>query len=607
MDLPSHINRYEIIEVIGQGGMGVVYKARDPNIGRQVALKVIKPALASDSEMAEMMRERFRREAQAAGMLGHPNIITVYDAGEHDGQPFIAMEYVEGRPLDSILDESPLSMPGQAASLILPLANALDFAHNKGIIHRDIKPANIIVADDDTAKLMDFGIARTAGSNLTQTGSLLGSPNYMSPEQITGQDVDGRTDVFSMGVVLYQMLTGERPFLGENANSITFKVVRVDPVAPSHVNPSIDPKWDSIIAKALAKRPDDRYASALALAGDLELMSSGRSSEIEELETGCDNDTRVIPPLGKSGQVSASGETNAIAGGSSSAGSAPDAADHERPPEIGLKDVGTLVTGLTRQFSQKAGETFRKKSMRRTAVVLLVILAVAVIVWGLYGRDPRERAAEYMEAGKHEKAAKVLAAITKENPRDHQAFFKLGAAYAMAGEIDAGLTAYSTALAMDPAYKDDPALVESLLFAPRGEKAEAAIIFINKKAEGPVNDVLEKALSNPSYNVHWNAYDALQKRGIRKDVLPLLILDLETNPDCEVRKQAVIKMGELGDKDALPALRSAKDRKWNGDSCMGDAIDNAVKEIESSKSGRAGSGKKPLRDIERGLRKLLDR
>ena len=226
-----------------------------------------------------MLTERFRREAKAAGVLQHPNIVSVFDADEFEGAPYIAMEFVKGRPLDEILDEDPLGAVEDAAAIVGQVADALAYAHKNGTIHRDIKPANIIITEDGDAKIMDFGIAKTEDSELTKTGAVLGSPNFMSPEQITGQKIDSRSDIFSIGILLYLMITGEKPFLGENQTSISYKIVRTEPVKPSKINPVLNPLYDIVIKKSLAKRPEERYNSAADMAEDLKNISEGKQIE----------------------------------------------------------------------------------------------------------------------------------------------------------------------------------------------------------------------------------------------------------------------------------------------------------------------------------------
>ena len=237
----ERIGRYQIEETLGRGAMGVVYRARDPIIDRQVALKTMRVDL--DAEHAEEFRERFVREAQAAGRLNHPGIVTVHDVGEdpESGLVYIAMEYVEGRDLKQMLASGHRFRPSETARIAADVATALDYAHSLGVVHRDIKPANIILTPDGTAKITDFGIARLETSNLTVDGQFIGTPNFMSPEQITGKPVDGRSDIFSLGVVLFNLLTEKKPFNGGTMHEVTLRIVQEPCPIPSTLSTSSHP------------------------------------------------------------------------------------------------------------------------------------------------------------------------------------------------------------------------------------------------------------------------------------------------------------------------------------------------------------------------------
>ena len=247
--------------------MGTVYKAIDPLIERTVAIKTINLNLSKE-ELAEF-EERFYREAKSAGRLNHSNIVTIYDVGETEDTAYIAMEYLEGESLREMLDSGvvmPIDMIVKIASRI---ASALNYAHENQVVHRDIKPANIMITSNRDVKIMDFGIAQIPTGSRTQLGTVLGSPKYMAPEQVAGQSTDGKTDIFALGVVLYEMLTGVTPFNGDNLSAIMFKILHAEPAPPSTINPRVPPVFDRIISRALAKRPEDRYPSARALARDL--------------------------------------------------------------------------------------------------------------------------------------------------------------------------------------------------------------------------------------------------------------------------------------------------------------------------------------------------
>jgi serine/threonine-protein kinase len=271
----QRVGRYEIVSELGRGAMGVVYKALDPTIGRTVALKTMRldvHGLESDDVL-----RRFKNEARAAGVLNHPNIVTIYDAGEQDGTFYMAMEYMEGTTLHSLLAQNRVLQPEQIIQISRQVCKGLDYAHSHHIIHRDIKPANIMLTPDGTVKIMDFGIAK-AGGGMTSTGQVLGTPNYMSPEQVKGKVLDGRSDLFSFGVLLYEMVTGEKPFVGQNVTTIIYKIVHESPIAPRDLDVTIHPGLSAVVTKSLAKSPDERYQSGAQLVHDLENYKSAGTS-----------------------------------------------------------------------------------------------------------------------------------------------------------------------------------------------------------------------------------------------------------------------------------------------------------------------------------------
>src|SRR3954453_8175244 len=273
------LGRYEIVRELGKGAMGIVYLAKDPLIGRLVALKTIRAAAHADDDATKEFQQRFIREAQAAGILNHPSIGTVHDIGQDEpsGMSFIAMEYVEGQNLKEMLAQGrPLSFE-QAADIIAQVAEGLDFAHAKGIVHRDVKPANIILLEGNRAKITDFGIAKiTSGvANLTTTGQFLGTPNYMAPEQIKGTPVDGRSDIFSLGICLYECLTHRKPFGGDSLTSISYKIVH-EPFPPLHeINPTIPAGFAAVVGHCLEKDPAKRFQRGKDLAHALRAIMRG--------------------------------------------------------------------------------------------------------------------------------------------------------------------------------------------------------------------------------------------------------------------------------------------------------------------------------------------
>jgi hypothetical protein len=293
------LGRYRILGELGRGAMGAVYRAVDPLIEREVAIKTLLPNLPA--EVMDEVRERFIREARSAGRLNHPNIVTIFDVGEHDGVAYIAMELLEGKSLQQILkDGKPLPCE-ITADIVSQVADALDSAQQFKIVHRDVKPANVMVSPSGRVKLADFGVARLDTSSMTQTGAALGSPKYMSPEQVLGQAVDARSDIFSLGVVLYEMLVRRTPFERPTDTTVFSLMNRIagEPHTPVRkIDPQIPEGFDQILQRALAKKPDQRYARAADMAADLRAVRGGRPGEYEK--------TVVLgkPPPAKDGRFS---------------------------------------------------------------------------------------------------------------------------------------------------------------------------------------------------------------------------------------------------------------------------------------------------------------
>jgi serine/threonine protein kinase len=264
----SQLGRYNVIGELGQGAMGTVYKAVDPLIDRIVAIKTINLNMALDEK--DEYESRFYQEAKAAGRLSHPNIVTIYDVGKSDEIAYIAMEFLQGRELRDVLNDGKRMPVEQVINVVAQVAQGLAYAHEHGIVHRDIKPSNIMIVRDGHVKITDFGIARMASAAVrTQTGMVLGSPKYMSPEQVVGKLTDQRSDIFSLGVVLYEMLTGQAPFAGENINAIMYQTLNSVPPPPSTLSPNVPEMLNFIVAKALAKKLEHRYQDAKEFAADL--------------------------------------------------------------------------------------------------------------------------------------------------------------------------------------------------------------------------------------------------------------------------------------------------------------------------------------------------
>jgi Protein kinase domain len=265
--------RYEIVGELGRGAMGVVYKARDPQIDRLVALKTVS-LWGQEPDEEKEFRLRFMNEAQAAGRLHHPGIVSVFDVGESpdNRDPYIVLEYVSGESLNRILSREKKLPLKTALQLAEEIADALDYAHGQGVIHRDIKPANILITEAGHAKIADFGIAKLNLAHFTIPGRVLGTPAYMAPEQLSGEGVDGRSDLFSLGVILYAMVTGHSPFQGSSATTVCFKVANREPIAASALDMSLPPQLDAVISRAMAKEPAERYQKGSDFADDLRIL-----------------------------------------------------------------------------------------------------------------------------------------------------------------------------------------------------------------------------------------------------------------------------------------------------------------------------------------------
>jgi TonB family protein len=285
--IPATIGRYQITGSLGYGAMGAVYKAFDPLIKRPLAIKTVRLDIPRSSPQYRSFIDRFQHEAQISGTLSHPAIVTLFDLGDENGLPYFAMEFVDGKTVADVIAGGMRFKPEKVISLVSQVAAALDYAHSRGVVHRDIKPANLILYDSDKVKVTDFGIAKLADADITHAGALLGTPSYMSPEQAMGEKLDGRSDIFSLGVVAFEMLSGQQPFPGPNVTSILYKLVHVPPIEPAdlEMNGLVPHKWHEVFSKVLSKKPEQRYQTASAFVQDLEYCLGSWWSGLGDEET----------------------------------------------------------------------------------------------------------------------------------------------------------------------------------------------------------------------------------------------------------------------------------------------------------------------------------
>jgi serine/threonine protein kinase len=367
------IGRYEILNELGRGAMGRVFRARDSVMGRVVALKsLLSASLAGDQ--AQEFRERFYREAQAAGALAHPGIVPVFDVGEDDGVPFLVMEYVQGRTLAEAVKQGERYTLDHVCEIGRQLAEALGYAHRHGVIHRDIKPANILMTSREVygverPRITDFGVAKLVGGDLTGTGQLLGTPAFMPPELFTGAPVDGRTDLFSLGVILYKLATAEQPFPGETLTAVSYKVVHTEAIPPSKLNPAISPQLEAVILKCLAKNPDQRYQTGEELAGALAALLPGAQA------SGLYSTAAVSAPFVSSGSAETIVEIY------STPRPAPQVPMSYLPPAASTQTVPFMGSHVATTSLPSAAE-FPGLQKRHWWIVLALLILVAVAVAG---------------------------------------------------------------------------------------------------------------------------------------------------------------------------------------------------------------------------------
>ncbi len=365
-------NRYELGGILGRGGMADVRIGRDQRLGRTVAIKQLRPDLSSD----ETFQTRFRREAQSAASLNHPAIVAVYDTGEGTDAhglhiPYIVMEYVDGQTLRDVLRDGRKILPERSLSIVADVLNALDYSHRAGIIHRDIKPANVMLTPEGQVKVMDFGIARAiADASVTQTAAVIGTAQYLSPEQARGETVDARSDIYSTGCLLYELLAGRPPFVGESPVSVAYQHVREEARPPSQFNPDVSGNVDHIVAKSLAKRTDDRYQSAADMRKDIERVLAGHAVS--------------APAAPSPGSATAVAAVDALSGLSGSANTTQ--VTQAVPASAASTDAGGLPPPSRRK------ESSGRSKFAFWALALLALVLLSTAAWALLGQEPPESA-----------------------------------------------------------------------------------------------------------------------------------------------------------------------------------------------------------------------
>jgi serine/threonine-protein kinase len=416
MTTVTKAGRYEVVGELGRGAMGVVYKAMDPVIGRTVAVKTIRLSEEGTGLSRPELLTRFQTEARAAGLLTHPNIVVVFDAGEEDGLYYITMELVEGKSLQALLDGGHAFPLPRTLRIMEQTCSALQFAHERNVIHRDIKPANLMLTADDTVKVTDFGTAKILQfGTAQQTAHVMGTPSYMSPEQVKGRAVDGRSDIFSLGVMLYELVTGEKPFPGQNITTVIYKIVNEEPVPPRQIDPSIHPGISAAIMRALEKEPERRYQSCRELMEDLKnyrAIATGGGNPQSTMIAGGGSPTATLVSANTGGRRMSGDDlaVGATARSLISQGSSPG-----QTPVV--RRTGTVAP---------AQEPPKKKSVLGTILVAMVLLGV--IAYGANKIRPVfEAARELHDAQKRDGGLPASAQNTTGSAPDSSASNPIGA------------------------------------------------------------------------------------------------------------------------------------------------------------------------------------
>ena len=379
----EQIGRYRVVGELGRGAMGVVYRAEDPAIGRTVAIKTIKLGELSDPSEREFMRERLLREARSAGILSHPGIVTIYDIAEEGDTAFVFMEFVNGDTLEKMVSVTGVLPKENILDVMRQTAAALDYAHGKGIVHRDIKPANIMISKDGQAKITDFGVAKILSQQMTQTRSVLGTPYYMSPEQIQGARIDGRSDQFALAVIAYELLTGERPYTADSLPTLLFKIVKEAPAPPQRINASLGPEVGKVFDKAFSKEAAGRYNSCTEFVSSL-AMAVNKNPSWEPLPRGAASHASTMAATPPRAPRPRPPEPAPAGPQGQPALNEPPAEPEVAPGARTIAGTGTAVTG-DRRRRRLEQESANDPTLIRA--VVLVVLFVALLGGGYWAYD----------------------------------------------------------------------------------------------------------------------------------------------------------------------------------------------------------------------------